>query len=61
MFYVIISYSVVSFPRLVKRELIFLLSITCNVSVAVRMGVSLPLGAWDSQRYSIVALPVPSI
>ena len=41
-----------SFPRLGKRELIYLLLFTCNHVVSVG-----PLGAWDGLRYFIVALP----
>ena len=61
--YSIVSYSYVScsglITRLGKRELIFLLSIICNVNynvVSVRMGFLLL-----RVRYFIVALPVPFI
>ena len=43
-----------------ERELIFLLSFTCNYVVSVRR-MTLPLGAWDRLRYFIVALHGPSI
>ena len=48
-------------PRLGKRELICLLSFTCNYLVFVLERFPLPLGAWDGLRYFIVALPEPSI
>ena len=47
-------------PRLGKRELICLLSFTCNY-VGYLERFPLPLGAWDGLRYFIVALPEPSI
>ena len=43
-----------------ERELVCLLSFTCNCVVSVR-GIPLPQGAWDGLRYFIVALPGPSI
>ena len=46
--------------RLGKRELVCLLSFTCNCVVSVR-GIPLPQGAWDGLHYFIVALPGPSI
>ena len=46
-------------PWFGKRELICLLSFTCNYVVSERF--PLPLGAWDGLRYFIVALPEPSI
>ena len=63
-------YSIVSYvlyavadllPRLGMRELICLLSFTCNCVISVRKGFPLPLGAWDGLRYFIVVLPGPSI
>ena len=49
-------------PRLGKRELICLLSFTCNyVFCLERERFPLLLGAWDGLRYFIVALPEPSI
>ena len=48
-------------PRLRKRGLIFLLSITCNYVVSVLRGFVFPFGDLDGLRYFIVALPVPSI
>ena len=44
-----------------KRELLSLLSFTCNYVVSVQLGFPLPLGAWDRLHYFIVSLPVPSI
>ena len=49
-------------PQLGKRELICLLSFTCNyVCGFCSERFPLPLGAWDGLNYFIVALPVPSI
>ena len=49
-------------PRFGKRELIYLLSFTCNYVVSVRRGfLFLSVGAWDGLPYFIVALPEPSI
>ena len=48
------------FPRLGKRELIYLLLFTRNYMVSVGEVCFHP-GAWDGLRYFIVALPVPSI
>ena len=47
-------------PRLGKRELVCLLSFTCNYVVSV-LRAFLSLGDWDGQRYFIVALPQPCI
>ena len=46
-------------PRLGKRKLFLLLSFTCSGFCSEVF--PLPLGAWDGQRYFIVALPGPSI
>ena len=58
--YSIVSYLYVgcsgSISSVGKRELICLLSFTCNYVVSVRRG-----GAWDGLCYFIVALPGPSI
>ena len=49
-------------PRLGKRVLIYLLLLTYNDVVSVRISrFPLPMGAWDGLRYFIVALPEPSI
>ena len=56
----IISYLYVSCSRLEKRELIFLLSFTCNYVVYVRR-FPLFLGALDGLCYFIATLPGPSI
>ena len=48
-------------PRLGKRELICLLSFTCNYFGFCLERFPLPLGAWDGLRYFIVALLEPSI
>ena len=48
-------------PRLGKRELICLLSFTCNYVGFCLERLPLPLGAWDGLRDFIVALPEPSI
>ena len=45
-------------PRLGKRELIFLLSFTCNYVVSVMRG---SFSSWDGLCYFILTLPVPSI
>ena len=51
----------VRLPQLGKRELLSLLSFTCNYVVSVQMGFLLSLGAWDRLHYFIVSLPWPSI
>ena len=54
---VIYMYAVVDqLPRFGKRELICLLSFTCNYE-----GFPLSLGAWDGLRYFIVSLLKPSV
>ena len=58
---VIYMYAVVDqLPRLEKRELIYLLSFTCNYVVSVQRGFLFLLVLWMG-CVIFVALPVPSI
>ena len=48
-------------PRLGKRELFFLISLTWQLCGFCKAGFPLPVGAWDWLRYFIVSLHGPSI